>query len=527
MSSVSGIRVGLCLLRYGPQSGVPIVSFCRRLHSVADPKSTHSGKLPPSSCAMSTVAPQKQTKTFRVELSELSEEMEIAKSVKYHRRFITDDNLVNKILYSLDSCDQRTTPVIIECNPGPGVLTRALLDAGFNVAALEKDEVFLPGLKKLEANTDGQLRVFYSDPFRLDPFFDTGVHPPPLYSTALMEELGISEVPWDAESPLKVFGILHHKNEKNIVWRYMYAVYERISIFRYGRTELNLLMSEKMYKCLLSKPGDYQHYLALQVLFNIAFDIQLLHKERVSTFAMPQKCKGPSAAKSEGSSGDHLCLVRLTPRRNLFNESLSPENAKVFIGFIRQCLGKRKSTLLEKLNIWQPGHGEQTLQRLDLPKDTTTGNMNPEEYKHLYEILMQSEDFNQSFLFDDLCHLRHLLPETEQGDLAGAQLLATSDVSELGQMLDRGAKHSPCSSDLIRRHISAVHSATDGTTGEFQCRGIKALAAMIKNLSRDFFTLEIEPGKTYNRAILGVMCVSMEAERKYRESPLVGVIKAW
>lgn len=393
MSTVSGIRLGLCLLRYGPQQGVPVVSFCRQHHSVGDPKSTHSGK--PPSCSISTVAHQKKTQTFRVNLSEISEEIKKAKSFK-KRQFITNDKPVIDILESLGSCYR--TPLMMEFNPGPGILTRGLLDAGFRVAALENERDFIPGLKKLEADSDGQLRVFYCNPYKLDPFFKRPI-PPIMYAKDLMEELGISEVPWDAESPFNIFGILHHEDASNLLWRFLHAVYDRRIVFRYGRAELNFLMHEKMYKSLICGPADTVNYKARTVVCRIAFDCQLLLQLPASAFWKTHK---KSNSKFSESANSHLYLVRLTPRRNLFDNTFLPGRGDLLITFIKQCFTKQNRTLREQLESWNPGYEEWVLQRLDLPEDIITREMLPHEFKHVFEILLLSQCYNQSFLLDHI-----------------------------------------------------------------------------------------------------------------------------
>lgn len=47
--------------------------------------------------------------------------------------------------------------------------------------------------------------------------------------------------------PVKVVGMLPMRNERGMLLKMVYALFERLSIYRYGRIELNLFISEKEY----------------------------------------------------------------------------------------------------------------------------------------------------------------------------------------------------------------------------------------------------------------------------------------
>lgn len=47
--------------------------------------------------------------------------------------------------------------------------------------------------------------------------------------------------------PVKVVGILPLRNERGMLLKMVYALFERLSVYRYGRIELNLFISEKEY----------------------------------------------------------------------------------------------------------------------------------------------------------------------------------------------------------------------------------------------------------------------------------------
>jgi 16S rRNA (adenine1518-N6/adenine1519-N6)-dimethyltransferase len=83
----------------------------------------------------------------------------------FGQHFLLDLNVTRKIARlagPLDAC------VTIEVGPGPGGLTRALLEAGARVVAVEKDPRFLPLLADLAEAAPGRLTVVEADALQVD-----------------------------------------------------------------------------------------------------------------------------------------------------------------------------------------------------------------------------------------------------------------------------------------------------------------------------------------------------------------------
>uniref|UniRef100_A0A8C1XIA4 rRNA adenine N(6)-methyltransferase n=1 Tax=Cyprinus carpio TaxID=7962 RepID=A0A8C1XIA4_CYPCA len=328
-----------------------------------------------------------------LDLGDVEENTQKALACKHLRQFIVDPSLARIVTDHLAGDIDDGKAVIFECNPGPGVLTRALLNRGAQrVVALESDTNFLPDLKDLERKLDGQLDVVHCDFFKLDPLGHGSMKPPVMYSEKLFSELAISEVPWTADVPVKIVGIFSQRNEKNILWKLIYNLFERRSIFHYGRVELIMFISQKEYAKLVTRPRDYRNYQAFSVLWQMACDIELLHEEPLSSFL--------TVTKNSGS--DKLCLVRITPREDLFNSHLTPLNGSTLVLMVKQCLAKRKSRLIEQINSWSPGSGSELISKLSFLDDTMTGDVYPDEFKRLFELMEQSGNFTQSWLYEEM-----------------------------------------------------------------------------------------------------------------------------
>lgn len=81
------------------------------------------------------------------------------------QHFLLDLNITRKIARLAGPLEDKT---VIEVGPGPGGLTRALLEAGANVVAVEKDARFLPLLNDLREASEGRLEVHLADALKVD-----------------------------------------------------------------------------------------------------------------------------------------------------------------------------------------------------------------------------------------------------------------------------------------------------------------------------------------------------------------------
>jgi 16S rRNA (adenine1518-N6/adenine1519-N6)-dimethyltransferase len=82
------------------------------------------------------------------------------------QNYLFDLNLTRKIARSTGSL---TGATVIEVGPGPGGLTRALLEEGAaRVVAVETDRRFLPALAEIAACSEGRLEVVHADAMAVD-----------------------------------------------------------------------------------------------------------------------------------------------------------------------------------------------------------------------------------------------------------------------------------------------------------------------------------------------------------------------
>ena len=87
------------------------------------------------------------------------------------QNFILDRQLLARIAAIPGPLEGST---VYEVGPGPGGLTRALLDTGAKVVAVERDRRCLPALAELENEYDGRLRIISGDALKVDERTEAG-----------------------------------------------------------------------------------------------------------------------------------------------------------------------------------------------------------------------------------------------------------------------------------------------------------------------------------------------------------------
>jgi len=87
------------------------------------------------------------------------------------QNFLLDEQLLDRIAQVPGPIEGRR---VYEVGPGPGGLTRALLRAGAEVVAVERDPRCLPALAELADAAEGQLRVIQGDALAIDEAAEAG-----------------------------------------------------------------------------------------------------------------------------------------------------------------------------------------------------------------------------------------------------------------------------------------------------------------------------------------------------------------
>lgn len=171
------------------------------------------------------------------------------------QNFLLDEQLLDRIAAIPGPLDGASA---YEVGPGPGGLTRALLRAGANVIAVERDRRCLPALAELQEAFPGKLRIIEDDAMAVDAhaLAGNGTHI-------------ISNLPYNVGTALLVGWLTEAQ------WRPWWA-------------SLTLMFQLEVAERIVAKPGT-EHYGRLAVLAQWRCEAKLAMKVHRSAFTPPPK----------------------------------------------------------------------------------------------------------------------------------------------------------------------------------------------------------------------------------------------
>ena len=132
----------------------------------------------------------------------------------FGQHFLLDLNITRKIARLAGPLEGET---VVEVGPGPGGLTRALLEGGARVIAVEKDARFVPLLEALASHADGRLTIVQADALKLES--DAAPTGAPV----------IANLPYNVATPLLIGWLTNAWRPKAMTLMFQKEVAERIT----------------------------------------------------------------------------------------------------------------------------------------------------------------------------------------------------------------------------------------------------------------------------------------------------------
>jgi len=250
------------------------------------------------------------------------------------QNFLLDEQLLGRIARIPGPLEGAT---VYEVGPGPGGLTRALLRAGAQVVAVERDRRCLPALAELEAAFPGKLQVIEGDALALaEASLAPGAHVvanlPYNVGTALLVRWlgGEAWPPW--------WGSLTLMFQQEVAERIVAApgseAYGRLAVLAQWRAEARLAM--KVHRSAFVPPPKVMSAVVHIVPAQQPAGVAAARLERITAAAFGQRRKmlRRSLAGVEGAL-EALETLRIDPERRAETLAISD-----FVGIARVLGGK-------------------------------------------------------------------------------------------------------------------------------------------------------------------------------------------
>jgi 16S rRNA (adenine1518-N6/adenine1519-N6)-dimethyltransferase len=217
----------------------------------------------------------------------------------FGQHFLLDLNVTRKIARLAGPLDNHA---VIEVGPGPGGLTRALLEAGARVIAVEKDARFLPLLGELADAAGGRLTLVEADALEVDEAELLERHAPGLGAKV------VSNLPYNVGAPLLV------------KWLHQARRFE----------SLTLMFQKEVAERIAARPGSGA-YGRLGVLSQAVAEAEIVMSLPARAFTPPPKVES--------------AVIRLTPRP----DGPSPELLRGLERVTQAAFGQRRKMLRSSL----------------------------------------------------------------------------------------------------------------------------------------------------------------------------------
>ncbi|KAI9273119.1 S-adenosyl-L-methionine-dependent methyltransferase [Phascolomyces articulosus] len=236
------------------------------------------------------------------------------------QNFILDKNITDKIVRSANLSNQ--TPLVVEIGPGPGLLTRSILDNDVpHVVAIEKDDRFIPTLTQLSEATQGRFRILQGNALQVT--FQEIIETIPSLSSVLKKDREQQKQP----EPIHIMGNLPFNVASPLLMQWLHQSAGRQGLFGSGDVWMTLMFQKEVGERLSAKPST-EHRGRLSVMAQSLCQVNTVYTVPSTVFVPRPKVDAS--------------VVQLKPRQE---KLIVSDSYKTLEDVLRYYFTKRRKTI--------------------------------------------------------------------------------------------------------------------------------------------------------------------------------------
>ncbi|KXN71570.1 mitochondrial transcription factor B-like protein [Conidiobolus coronatus NRRL 28638] len=190
------------------------------------------------------------------------------------QNFILDKNVTDKLVKKAKLNLEKS--LVIEVGPGPGLLTRSLLESGVeNLVVIEKDERFLPTLNQLKDAVPSRLKIIHGDMLQVN------------YNN-ILETVGLSH---NSVDRVHLVGNLPFNVATPLLLQWLNMVYNKNDYFQYLDSTMTLMFQKEVAERIAS-PADIKQRSRLSIMSQAICSANVIYKVPSSSFVPKPKVDG-------------------------------------------------------------------------------------------------------------------------------------------------------------------------------------------------------------------------------------------
>lgn len=220
---------------------------------------------------------------------------------------------------------------------------------------------------------------------------------------------GQQEKNWkDDEPPLRLFAIIgdgkgsEKGNDIKTLTHLIYSMPKKMGFFERGRSELFYLISGRALYKAVTAPRDSRFYWPFTILMAAMFEVDVLNK--IDRRHLQPFWTMPAGNLPAPYDRDHMFLLRIRPRANIFDWMTSgnePKDAFGFVHFVNQLMQTQTSNVFQRAEIMCPGLPK-ILVSLGYTPQHTARDLVVYDFVVIYKEMIRQPDFEETSFRSEL-----------------------------------------------------------------------------------------------------------------------------